>query len=693
MTTYNTGNPLGSVDPRDLYDNAENLDFAVNSDAALTWVDRFGRERKTVHAVEQSAPIASDAADRAVAAADRAEDARDAAQAIAGSAGAFTAPTIASAIANGLDATTPGDTFTATGDDVNYIGIYRNDAGVATEIARMATNGAYLEVREEVDDLTAIVDAPIFTGAFYPHDNPATADFVFIAVDQNSYFLFGVKQDGSFETLNPSRSVATFFKQPSELGVSVVMTDEGFYALLGWDEEGNVVIGGGASGPEVEQLRSEVAQLTIQVADKVGQAQLAAEVGPLAADLQALDTKVDGLADAMALAGGPYLSVSAGLAATTDGDIFAVTEPDSPTFQSLYRNDAGLATLINATQAVRNLPVRFEATPEGAVYVDNGNALTVRPPYDAYYTTNPRTLLPDYAAVVALWDQLVGAHPGIVAKSSFGVASNGDPLYTYTFEPPPLAYYNGPVVAEHVPTLLLNLGIHGNEWQHIVSAWLMMRDMLGAWQNDSILTKMRHRMRFVVVPCFNPYGISQTSAGGSVQRRNANGVDLNRNFPNAWATGGSTNPSADNYRGPSPASEAETQAYLQLLTDLAPDFTLEVHNGPLLQPGDGHMIWLGAQDSDALIACSQTLRELVAFAQKEFADEVPDGNAFELGRLSGVTDGGVSKTVTLDYGIPSILLELPYHLKTNWPRTTRYNRRAFMTIINHAFEQFLKQGA
>lgn len=47
MTTYNTGNPIGSKDPRDLYDNSENLDVAVNDDAA-TWVDRLGVQRSTL---------------------------------------------------------------------------------------------------------------------------------------------------------------------------------------------------------------------------------------------------------------------------------------------------------------------------------------------------------------------------------------------------------------------------------------------------------------------------------------------------------------------------------------------------------------------------------------------------------------------------------------------------------------------
>ncbi|MCO6442640.1 MAG: right-handed parallel beta-helix repeat-containing protein, partial [Anaerolineae bacterium] len=46
MTTYNTGNPIGSTDPRDLYDNAENLDTAMNT-PAISWTDRLGNARQS----------------------------------------------------------------------------------------------------------------------------------------------------------------------------------------------------------------------------------------------------------------------------------------------------------------------------------------------------------------------------------------------------------------------------------------------------------------------------------------------------------------------------------------------------------------------------------------------------------------------------------------------------------------------
>src|SRR5690554_6873588 len=50
---YNTGNPIGSADPRDLYDNAENLDEMVNSQDKTEHPDRLGVPRKTWHGMEE----------------------------------------------------------------------------------------------------------------------------------------------------------------------------------------------------------------------------------------------------------------------------------------------------------------------------------------------------------------------------------------------------------------------------------------------------------------------------------------------------------------------------------------------------------------------------------------------------------------------------------------------------------------
>jgi hypothetical protein len=48
MTKYNTGNPVGSADPRDLHDNAQVFDEQVNNVSSPTVVDRLGRVRTTL---------------------------------------------------------------------------------------------------------------------------------------------------------------------------------------------------------------------------------------------------------------------------------------------------------------------------------------------------------------------------------------------------------------------------------------------------------------------------------------------------------------------------------------------------------------------------------------------------------------------------------------------------------------------
>ena len=59
--TFNTGNPIGSTDARDLSDNAKNMDYLENSTTELTHPDRLGTVRKTRHGmeVEHDAQIAA----------------------------------------------------------------------------------------------------------------------------------------------------------------------------------------------------------------------------------------------------------------------------------------------------------------------------------------------------------------------------------------------------------------------------------------------------------------------------------------------------------------------------------------------------------------------------------------------------------------------------------------------------------
>lgn len=127
MSRFNTGNPIGSADPRDRDDNSKNLDEAINSDSDR-FTDRLGKLRPTLRGAIDPTGLASSAATSAQQAgnqADRAEAARDAATVNAG---------IYDTIAAGIAATSSGGQFQVL--DGLEIVRYRNDSGSAVELAR-----------------------------------------------------------------------------------------------------------------------------------------------------------------------------------------------------------------------------------------------------------------------------------------------------------------------------------------------------------------------------------------------------------------------------------------------------------------------------------------------------------------------------------------------------------------------------
>jgi len=75
-----------------------------------------------------------------------------------------------------------------------------------------------------------------------------------------------------------------------------------------------------------------------------------------------------------------------------------------------------------------------------------------------------------------------------------------------------------------------------------------------------------HGLDLWVLPVYNPDGLARHT------RKNAHGVDLNRNYPYRWIrqTGGYDS-------GPKPRSEPETRAVMRFLADVRPRYVLSFH--------------------------------------------------------------------------------------------------------------------
>ncbi len=139
---------------------------------------------------------------------------------------------------------------------------------------------------------------------------------------------------------------------------------------------------------------------------------------------------------------------------------------------------------------------------------------------------------------------LITAAPAAAHRVVFGRSVDGRPLVAWTYG------------SDHARRKVLVVGcIHGNECAGL-----------------AITSALRHRpvprgVQLWIVPEMNPDG---TAAD---RRQNANGVDLNRNFPYRWA------PISEPvyYSGSRPGSEPETRATMALVRRVHPAVTIWYH--------------------------------------------------------------------------------------------------------------------
>lgn len=197
MTTYNTGNPVGSTDARDLYDNAQAFDQAINSSAA-TFTDRLGNVRKPLAQAMQDIEIAG---------------------------------TTYATTAAGLVATTNGQYFSvpASSDRESLI-LYQNSSGTAAEIKRYPSSSAL---------------------AFVKDSSVATALPVFAVTDEDNNIAFEVTRSGGVRS--KLLDVTAALDVSSDLSVSptgavetsaaaIATTDDPRYVYAVTDDSQNIIL-------------------------------------------------------------------------------------------------------------------------------------------------------------------------------------------------------------------------------------------------------------------------------------------------------------------------------------------------------------------------------------------------------------------------------------------------------------------
>lgn len=87
--------------------------------------------------------------------------------------------------------------------------------------------------------------------------------------------------------------------------------------------------------------------------------------------------------------------------------------------------------------------------------------------------------------------------------------------------------------------------------------------------DEYLSTSAENKNNLLFIPCLNPDGMAIN------KRQNANGIDLNRNFPTKnWAKVDKT---SEYYGGENFASEIETKFVMETLAEFSPDIILTLH--------------------------------------------------------------------------------------------------------------------
>jgi carboxypeptidase T len=107
--------------------------------------------------------------------------------------------------------------------------------------------------------------------------------------------------------------------------------------------------------------------------------------------------------------------------------------------------------------------------------------------------------------------------------------------------------------------------------------------LLSQYGHDPKVTHWVDTFEIWILPMFNVDGNNKVWTEDNMWRKNARGgygVDINRNYPYAWNScrGSSNSQSAQDYHGPSAASEVETHVMMDLIKKIRPVFSISYHS-------------------------------------------------------------------------------------------------------------------
>ncbi len=183
----------------------------------------------------------------------------------------------------------------------------------------------------------------------------------------------------------------------------------------------------------------------------------------------------------------------------------------------------------------------------------------------------PVTLYPYWPILTLEMQRLAAEHPDLVRLHSAGKSTAGLDLWVLEIANHAALDEGGlfPQPLEEREVVWLDGGTHSNEYSGVYFALAWAQFLLEEYDSNSTARWIVDNRHTWIMPMINPDG------SNLMGRLNANLVNINRNYPVIWD--GVGHDAVMNNRGPSPASEIETQIVIDWWNQTQPDYMASVH--------------------------------------------------------------------------------------------------------------------
>ncbi len=187
---------------------------------------------------------------------------------------------------------------------------------------------------------------------------------------------------------------------------------------------------------------------------------------------------------------------------------------------------------------------------------------------DVGYTT--------YEELSALLSDYHRRFPGILSVESVGKSVEGRDIWAVKIS-------DNVANHENEPAIFFNAMHHAREVMTTEVAIDLIDQLTSGYAANPRTKNWVDGNEIWVVPMVNPDGNNKVWTSNNMWRKNTRegyGVDINRNYPYAWAScnGSSASTSSDAYHGPSAASEPETLAMMGIVGRIQPSLSISYHS-------------------------------------------------------------------------------------------------------------------